>query len=398
MDGKNMSKESRLFPCNLGAPKFLALLLLVWQILGGTDAVVAGEAWLGGGDTDWAKIVEAAKQEGQVTIYGTRGYQLIVDEGIFQKAYPGVKVVTFSSSTSAFMQRLLAERRAGKNLADITIAGGDSLSVLYESKYLKPLAPSLVLPEVLDQSKWWKQKHYFIDPERKYVFQYIGSPQFGSICYNSKLFNPEGVSSFWDFLNPKWKAKIEAGDIREGGSGNAAIRFYYYNRKLGPEFIKRLYGEMGVTLFRDSRQSVDWLANGKFAICFFCVSSEIGRATKQGLPIDTFDRLLKEGAALAGQSGTVGLTADGPNPNAAKVFLNWLLSREGQMTMQKAYVKAGVGASNSLRTDIPKDIVPADQRLRDDVDYFEIELAETRDMRPVLEVFEAALRNAEKKR
>ena len=61
--------------------------------------------------------------------------------------------------------------------------------------------------------------------------------------------------------------------------------------------------------------------------------------------------------------------------------------------MQRAYVKAGVGASNSLRTDIPKDVVPVDQRLRDDVDYFEIELAETRDMRPVLEVFDSALRS-----
>jgi hypothetical protein len=122
------------------------------------------------------------------------------------------------------------------------------------------------------------------------------------------------------------------------------------------------------------------------------------RDKKQGLPIDTFDRLLKEGAALAGQSGTVGLVADGPHPNAAKVFLNWLLSREGQATMQRAYVKAGVGASNSLRTDISKDIVPQDQRLQVDVDYFEIELAETRDMRPVLEVFDAALRTSGVKR
>jgi iron(III) transport system substrate-binding protein len=392
-----MRQKSPVVPLQLSfvARSFLTLMVSL-QFFGEIQLVSAGEA-RSNAEAEWAKTVEAAKQEGQVTIYGTRGYQLIVDEGVFQKSYPGIKVVTFSSATSTFMQRILAERRAGKNLADIAIAGGDSLAILYESKHLKPLASALVLPEVTDQGKWWKKKHYFIDPERKYILQYIGSPQFGSIYYNTKLFDPAGISSFWDFLDPKWKGRIEAADIREGGSGNAAIRFYYYNRKLGPEFIKRLYGEMGVTLFRDPRQSVDWLAGGKFAICFFCVSSEIGRAVKQGLPVDTFDRLVKEGAALAGQSGTVGLMADGPNPNAAKVFLNWLLSREGQMTMQRAYVKAGVGASNSLRTDIPKDMVPADQRLRDDVDYFEIELAETRDMRPVLEVYDNALRTEGKR-
>ena len=374
----------------------LVFSAFAFPIFGMAYIAAAAEARVAG-EIEWAKIVDAAKREGQLTIYGTRGYQLIVEEGVFQKSFPGIKVVTFSSSTSAFMQRILAERRAGKNLADIAIAGGDSLSVLYDAKYLRPLAGSLVLPEVLDQSKWWKKKHYFLDPERKYIFQYIGSPQFGSVYYNTKLFDPTSISSFWDFLDSKWKGKIEAADIREGGSGNAAIRFYYYNRKLGPEFIQRLYGEMGVTLFRDPRQSVDWLANGKFTMCFFCVSSEIGRAVKQGLAIDTFDRLLKEGAALAGQSGTVGLMADGPNPNAAKVFLNWLLSREGQTTMQKAYARAGVGASNSLRTDIPKDVVPTDQRLKEDVDYFEIELAETRDMRPVLEVFDTAVRSADGK-
>jgi iron(III) transport system substrate-binding protein len=372
-------------------------LLFSWQVIGGSPAAVAGET-RSSSTAEWKRTVDAAKKEGQVTIYGTRGYQLIVDEGVFQKAYPDIKVVTFSASTSAFMQRLLAERRAGKNLADVAIAGGDSLAILHESKYLMPMPAALLLPEVVDESKWWKKKHYFIDSDRKYVLQYIGSPQFGSIYYNTNLFSPEGISSFWDFLNPRWKGKIEVGDIREGGSGNAAVRFFYYHRRLGPEYIKRLYGEMDVTLFRDARQPVDWLATGKFALCFFCVSSQIGRAKKQGLPIDTFDRLLKEGAALAGQSGTVGLMADGPHPNAAKVFLNWLLSREGQATMQRAYVKAGVGASNSLRTDISKDVVPADQRLQEDVDYFEIELAETRDMRPVLEVFDAAVHNAGVKR
>jgi ABC-type Fe3+ transport system substrate-binding protein len=156
--------------------------------------------------------------------------------------------------------------------------------------------------------------------------------------------------------------------------------------------------EKEVTLFRDARQSVDWLGHGKFPICFFCVSSQVGRAKKQGLPIQTFGPM-KEGAALQSQSGSVGFMKDAPHPNAAKVFLNWLLSREGQLTMQKAYVKAGVGASNSFRVDIPKDMLPLNQRLNENYDYFEIEeLPETRDMKPVIEVMEAALKEADAKR
>jgi iron(III) transport system substrate-binding protein len=119
------------------------------------------------------------------------------------------------------------------------------------------------------------------------------------------------------------------------GEGNNTIRFFYYNPQLGPKFIRRLFGEMDVTLFRDRRQSVDWLAHGKFAVCFFCIPSELGAAQSQGLPIGKFD-LLKEGAGITPHTGAIGLMNKAPHPNAARVFINWLLSREGQITVQNA--------------------------------------------------------------
>src|SRR5262245_27090199 len=372
---------------------FLSLCI----VLGAPASARAGEssqAW----KIQWDKTLHAAKKEGQVTLYGSRGFELIVDENVFQKTYPEIKVVTFSSETGVFLQRLLGERRAGKYLADLAIGSADSPYTLYEAKYLEPITPALILPEVLDQSKWWRGKHHYNDPEKKFIFQYIGSPNFGSIYYNSTLVNAKEFTSFWDFVNPKWKGKIAFRDVRIGGSGVTNIRYFYHNRKLGPDFIKRLLTEMDVTLFRDARQSVDWLGHGKFPICFFCVSSQVGRAKQQGLPIEQFGQL-KEGAALQSQSGSIGLMKDAPHPAAAKVFLNWLLSREGQLTMQKAYVKAAVGASNSFRIDIPKDMVPANQRLYEGVDYFEIEeMPETRDMQPVADLMEAALKEAETRR
>jgi hypothetical protein len=175
------------------------------------------------------------------------------------------------------------------------------------------------------------------------------------------------------------------------------MKFFYYNPELGPRFIMRLFGEMDVTLFRDRRQSVDWLASGKFPICFFCLPSEIGRAESQGLPIGTFG-LMKEGAGLTTHSGTMGLLKNVPHPNAAKVFINWLLSREGQMTFQNAYVKGKVGASNSLRMDIAKDTIPSDQRLVEGVTYIEVETPERMSMEPIYKAFNDALAEAERRR
>jgi hypothetical protein len=94
---------------------------------------------------------------------------------------------------------------------------------------------------------------------------------YGAINYNTKLVDPKEFKSYWDLLKPKWKGKIEARDIREAGPGAGNTRFFYYHPELGPPFIKRLFGETDVTLFRDFRQGPDWLATGKFAICFFAM-------------------------------------------------------------------------------------------------------------------------------
>ena len=64
-------------------------------------------------------------------------------------------------------------------------------------------------------------------------------------------------------------------------------------------------------------------------------------AKQQGLPVDLLD-IVKDAVALASQGGTIGLANRAPHPNAASVFVNWLLSREGQMVAQKALAQRGV--------------------------------------------------------
>jgi ABC-type Fe3+ transport system substrate-binding protein len=81
-------------------------------------------------------------------------------------------------------------------------------------------------------------------------------------------------------------------------------------------------------------------------------------------------------------SGGAGLINRAPHPNAAKVALNWLFSREGQILYQRTFQSGGEGP-DSLRTDIPKDDVPRDNRRMEGGNYLITDNAEWMDFTPI---------------
>jgi iron(III) transport system substrate-binding protein len=344
---------------------------------------------------EWEEITEAAKKEGQVNVY-IGGWEAVLESGAFQKAYPDIKVTWVGGRAGEIAKRILAERRAGKFIADVSSEGlGSNYRSLHLGKSFDPIKPALLLPEVTDESLWYQGKHRYVDPEGQFVFRYVGTPQQGNIAYNTKLVNPKEIRSIWDLVDARWKGKIIARDVRVPGPGSAPMRFFYHHPAIGPTFIKKLFGEMDVTLFRDFRQSVDWLATGKASLCFFCADAE--KAKLQGLPVDEFVNF-KEGAPLVTQYGTLGLLNRAPHANAAKVFINWFLSRDGQIALQKSLARVGAETADSLRIDIPKNDVKPENRRTAGVDYLDIDSRiEWTDVKPVLAVFEEAMATAGKK-
>ena len=108
---------------------------------------------------------------------------------------------------------------------------------------------------------------------------------------------------------------------------------------------------------------------------------------------------LKEGAPLVTQYGTLALLNRAPHANAAKVFINWFLSRDGQIALQKSLARSGAETADSLRIDIPKDDVQPQNRRAAGVNYLDLDSqVEWTDMKPVLAIFEEALANAEKQK
>jgi len=127
---------------------------------------------------------------------------------------------------------------------------------------------------------------------------------------------------------------------------------------------------MAPTLYARYPQGEDWLAAGKYSLCL-CRHQSISEAKAQGLPVDLMDPTqFKEGVGVETRAKTLVLMNQAPHPNAAKVFINWFLSREGQIDFQKTSAKyIDAGAEGSLRMDIPKDDIPARNRLNPGVKY-----------------------------
>jgi ABC-type glycerol-3-phosphate transport system substrate-binding protein len=108
----------------------------------------------GGWQAHWEQTLAAAKQEGQVTIYG--GEEITHPDIIaqFNKGYPEIKVVTVTGH-SEVIQRIIAERRAERYLVDLFAYGPNAARTAYLAKFLDPIPPVLILPEVADTSKWF---------------------------------------------------------------------------------------------------------------------------------------------------------------------------------------------------------------------------------------------------
>ncbi len=314
-------------------------------------------------EKEWKTTIQAAKKEGKLVFHSGNTVEPFFHE--FEKKFPEIKVSrTLTQGGSAAHERIMAEQRAGIFVADIVHLGAGSGSALAAAGALAPLGPYLILPEVLDQSKWYEGRFYFADKDGKYLLKYASNPG-ADISYNTNLVNPENIKSYWDILDAKWKGKIVTYDPRARGS--RLFSYFYYNPELGARYLRRLFTEMELTPSRDRRQITDWLGQGRFAMALRTApdASTLDQAKAQGLPVDWFSPAhFKEALAINGGPAHVGVVTKAPHPNAAKLFINWFLSRDGQLLVQQVSANQG-DPVDSLRIDIAKDMIPPGYRRRE---------------------------------
>jgi iron(III) transport system substrate-binding protein len=282
--------------------------------------------------------VAAATKEGKLNLWGPPGANVraAYAEG-FQKAYPGIQVDYMGASGSKQGPRMLAERRAGIYSVDILTQGTTTmLQTLMPQNALDPIPPALMLFEVTNTKNWLQNKLEYSDNEAKYnlVFaSYVKTP----IAINPKLVNLNEIRSYWDLLNPKWSGKIAMKDPANPGPGLATATFWYAESGLGPDFMRKLFSTQKIVRSDDDRQLLEWLVQGRYSIVIAPSEFTATGLKAKGLPVDLVGAdHFKEGSYLTAGNGSIALINRAPHPNAAKVFLNWILTRQGQTLMTQA--------------------------------------------------------------
>lgn len=365
----------------------LAIIAVVLGFIGLSAPGAARADW----KQDWDKTVAAAEKEGEVTIYGQSRAGVGKAILAFKDAYPKIKINFVGGSGSDLSKKIMAEKRADKHLVDISVGGaGTMVLVYYKAGLLMAIPPQLMLPEVTDPSKWWGKKHLYSDPEGQYVFMAQGDAGSGIGAINTNYIKPDEFDSWWDLLSPKYKGKILMTDPDSAGNiGN--WRFVYYSPDLGPKFVTRLLTEQRVIFAKNEHQMMDWLGAGKYTVQVMAKLENTENARKQGLPVrQVFSE--KEGDTISSGSGNIITFKNAPHPNATKVYLNWFLSRDGQLAWQK------LTGRNSLRTDIPKEMIPykEEQVPREGGKYLLSSLPQYEDVKPLQKLVDEVLSKVKK--
>jgi iron(III) transport system substrate-binding protein len=323
----------------------------------------------------WDALVAAAKAEGELVIVsGPEGVQ---DDGDWYKAFQdeyGIKVTVYGGATAEVTARVEAERAQGVYSFDVGSLGGSGTRNMLKDEFFDQLDPLLINPEVLDRTNFGIDHPVYTDSSAVGICQYVSiqaEPNIISWWYNTDKVSQaeyDGVKSFFDLLDPKFKGQIVIGDVASSEANRDAVSMW---QTVGKDWWDKLLTDMNVHVvaYGDERTYADGLINGDWSIGLFPPGSgslEDGQAA--GLPVAIWENTMSEGNPRSGIQ-RICVYKDRPHPNAAQLFVNWSLMKSGQTAFNQFTNRVDRA---SLRDDVPQGNIADDlwARARDKTKLF----------------------------
>ncbi|MBI4334495.1 MAG: extracellular solute-binding protein [Chloroflexi bacterium] len=304
----------------------------------------------------WETAVAEARKEGTLNVYNTAvlGAELRASLSKTFKDKYAIDVEFSPLVGTELANRVKAEQRAGLHIADVFMAGTTTfLNTMKPDGLLGSIEPRLMLPEVLDSNNWyggtlWQLGEY--DRERSVGQMLMVVAR--TLMYNTQMVKPEEVESYRDLLKPRFKEMIGMPQVTDVGEGVSIINHLVevYGWDNGLAFVRELFTKQKPAIVKDGRLLMESVARGKYALSLGGSNQYQTAFINLGAPVNI--RIPKEGDYFTTSFGGLAVPTRSPHPNTATVYINWLLSKEGQTLFSK-----GAG-SPSRRVDVPLDGVP----------------------------------------
>jgi ABC-type Fe3+ transport system substrate-binding protein len=301
----------------------------------------------------WDRTVGAGRKEGRVVVFGPAG-ELIRNALVeaFGKSFPSIKLEYVGGRAAEQAARIHAERDGGVFSVDVFIGGAVTTMQLGSLGALERLEPVLVTPEVKEAKYWRDGRLEFTNPSTRYslVFSSQLNPP---VVYDPKQAKRTDLDELYELLDPKWKGKVVLNDPLPAGPASSLFRWLW--RVLGPDkatdYFRKIRAQ-AAAVDRDQRRQIEWIVQGKYAWLLAPNNNMLHQLAQRGLKFGILPEFKDYGTHIGTGSGCIALMDRAPRRNAAVVYINWFLNKEGQMAWSKATNLP------TRRLDVPLDYIP----------------------------------------
>ena len=290
-------------------------------------------------------IIQAAKNEGEVSYYTGKNLATMRKvASAFENRYPFLKVKITRTSGEQIINKIQTEKLAGKILFDAVSAS--PVPLLESSNLIKPYCSpeAKMLPAAFRHPKClWSAivGNYYV------------------LMYNTKLVSKEDAPRDWaDLLSAKWRGE-KIGIDPEEYSWLAGMEAY-----LGEEKTRSLMtglAKQGIRWQKSQQNIAQLLVAGEFPLGLgYATRTTVIKET--GAPIDW----VRTTKPIVVDSHDLAMSAQPPHPNAAKLWIDFLLSYEGQKTLyenKEAVLRRGVMPSDSPLSSADLELSPVPAKI-----------------------------------